>query len=47
MWWSVFAGIQTEGSVVEKYMDDLIEVILKILDTDTELHYYQVGVAEK
>ncbi|XP_063712850.1 TBC1 domain family member 20-like [Symsagittifera roscoffensis] len=34
-------SIQTEGSVVEKYMDDLIEVILKILDTDTELHYYQ------
>ena len=38
----VLSGIQTQDSVIDRYMDDLIQVILKILDTDPHLHYYQV-----
>lgn len=34
-------SIQTQDSVIDRYMDDLIQVILKILDTDPDLHYYQ------
>lgn len=34
-------SIQTQDSVVDRYMDDLIQVILKILDTDPDLYYYQ------
>ena len=43
----IFAGIQSQDSVVDRYMDDLIQVILKILDTDSDLFYYQVSFLVK